>query len=259
MLIRSIKLYLRTVGFVGLLRTASAALRRSTTLITVKRPEIEHPFQLRSPSSDVATYKHIFRRREYEFDCEVEPQTILDAGANSGLASIYFANRYPNARIIAVEPEQANYELLVKNVAPYPQVIPVRAALWNRNETIELVDPGLGEWGYMTRAASDPEITAPLLQEVEGITVDQLMQRYQLSSIDLMKLNVEGAEREIFEDCGGWIDRVHAVVVKMHDRLKPGCQSSVSDGTSRFDREWVQAGSLCMSRGAHLSRGPSFS
>ncbi len=254
-MIRTVKMYLRTVGIVGLLRTASAALCRSTTLITVKRPEIDHPFQLRSPSSDVATYKHIFRRREYEFECEVEPQTILDAGANSGLASIYFANRYPNARIIAVEPEQANYDLLVKNVEPYPQVIPVRAALWNRNETIELVDPGLGEWGYMTRATSDPEITAPLLQEVEGITVDQLMERYQCTSIDLMKLNVEGAEREIFEDCGGWIDRVHAVVVKMHDRLKPGCESSVLVGAQGFDREWIQAGSLCRSRGSHLMRG----
>ena len=221
-------------------------------MITVKRADIQHPFQLRSPSSDVPTCDHIFRRREYEFESEMALKTIVDAGACTGLASIYFANRYPQARIIAIEPEQANYELLVRNVEPYPQVIPICGALWNRNEKIELVDPGLGEWGYMTRTSKDVAIEAPLFQVVEGMTVDRLMKQYELSSIDLLKLNIEGAEREIFEDCESWIGQVQSIVVKLHDRLKPGCESSVSGITSSFDREWTQSGSLCLSRGSYL-------
>lgn len=257
-MIRSLKLYLRTVGFLGTLRAGWAYLVQSKTLVTVRRREIDHPFQLRVPSSDVPTYKHIFQRREYEFENEIAPTVILDAGAHSGLASIYFANRYPQAKILAVEPEKDNFDLLVKNVAPYPQVIPIRAALWNCNETIDLVDPGLGEWGYMTRTESDDAIAGSLRHQVDGVTVDQLLKRYQLANIDLMKLNVEGAEREIFENCDAWIGQVDAVVVKLHDRMKPGCTTSFFAGARGFDKEWTQAGSVCMSRGSRLSAGASF-
>jgi len=257
-LIRILKLYLRTVGIVGTIKALWGSWTGTTFLVSIERSDVEHPFQLRVPSTDVSTCKHIFVRKEYQFEADEGLQTIVDGGACTGLASIYFANRYPQAKIIAIEPEPGNFELLVKNVEPYPNVIPVRAALWNCNETIELVDPGLGEWGYMTRSDSDGAMAASVRLQVEGVTLDQLMERLQLSRIDLMKLNVEGAEREIFANCEGWIDRVEAVVVKLHDRLKPGCTSSFFEGARGFDREWTQAGSVCMSRGSHLSRGSSF-
>ena len=65
----------------------------------------------------------------------------------SGFASIYFANKYPGAKIIAIEPEQSNFELLKDNIAPYPNIIPIQAALWHKNEEINLIDPGLGKSG----------------------------------------------------------------------------------------------------------------
>lgn len=257
-MIRTLKLYLRTVGVAGAFKALWGYWTNATFLVSIERSDVEHPFQLRVPSTDVSTYKHIFVRNEYQFEGEVEPSTIVDAGANTGLASIYFANRYPGAKIIAIEPEPGNFDLLTKNVAPYPNVIPVRAALWNCNETIELVDPGLGEWGYMTRTESDDAIAGSLRHQVDGVTVDQLLKRYQLANIDLMKLNVEGAEREIFENCDAWIGQVDVVVVKLHDRMKPGCTTSFFAGARGFDKEWTQAGSVCMSRGSRLSAGASF-
>jgi len=65
-----------------------------------------------------------------------EPDVIVDAGANIGLASICFANKYANATIIAVEPEQSNFELLEENVAPYPNIVPVQAALWYEDSEV---------------------------------------------------------------------------------------------------------------------------
>ncbi len=255
-MIRTLKLYLRTVGIVGSLKALWGYLSNSTSLVSIQRSDVAHPLQLRVPSTDVPTYKHIFVRKEYRFEGEVTPLTIVDAGANTGLASIYFANRYPGARIIAIEPEQGNFELLVKNVELYPNVIPVRAALWKSNEPIELVDPGLGDWGYMTRNRGDEsEPSQQVCHTVEAMTVDRMMDRFELENIDLLKLNIEGAEREVFEESDVWIDCVNSIVVKLHDHMKPGCESSIFRGAQGFDRQWEQSGSVCLSRANYLSEG----
>ena len=122
----------------------------SAVVLKANRKHCRHPLWLRVPSSDVRTCKKIFVDQEYDFLMDPPPVAIIDAGANIGLASIYFASKYPAARVIAIEPEQSNFELLQKNVAPYSNIIPLQAALWNTNEEINLIDPGLGKWGFMT-------------------------------------------------------------------------------------------------------------
>ena len=59
---------------------------------------------------------------------------VLDAGANIGASAIYFARRYPNARIFALEPEQENYDLLLRNTHRYHNIIPIKAALWGQGK-----------------------------------------------------------------------------------------------------------------------------
>ncbi len=90
-------------------------------------------------------YREIFIKQHYEFLVKKSPEVIIDAGANIGLASIYFANKYPKAKIIAIEPEKGNFAILKKNVSPYSNIFLIQAVLWNKNEKINLLDPGLGE------------------------------------------------------------------------------------------------------------------
>ena len=117
-------------------------------------PAVKHPVHLRVRTSDVSLYKDIILRKEYDLGLpEFSPRTIVDAGANSGMATLYYANKYPNAKIVAVEPEPSNYAALVKNVAPYPNVTPINAALWNKDGTVSLGPTGLdstpyGKWAF---------------------------------------------------------------------------------------------------------------
>ena len=74
------------------------------------------------------------------------PPVIIDAGANVGLSAVFYANRFPNARIIAIEPEPSNYEMLKRNVVPYSNVTPVQAALWKENGPLRLFDTGGREY-----------------------------------------------------------------------------------------------------------------
>jgi FkbM family methyltransferase len=158
-----------------------AKVTHSTVLFEVNKHDCRYPFRLRIPSSDIPVFKQIFIDHAYDFRVETQPEVIVDAGANIGLASIYFANRYPYAKIIAVEPEQSNYELLEDNTAPYPNIIPVQAALWNTNEEINLVDPGLGKWGYMTALKESPENPpGKPCHTVMAMTMDRIMKNFGL-------------------------------------------------------------------------------
>ena len=156
--IRNILIYLNTIGIYGFLLGVIGTLFNTRFRFKLTRRDCQSPIWLRVPSSDVLTCEQIFISEEYKVSTEILPKVIVDAGANTGLTSIYFANKFPDAKIIAIEPEQSNIEMLKLNTAPYPNIIPIQAALWHRNEEIDLVDPGLGHWGFMTAAGEDGSI-----------------------------------------------------------------------------------------------------
>jgi len=252
----SVRMYLSTVGFSGLLCAIKAKVTKSTILFKLKRLDCAYPFQLRIPSSDVLTYGQVFIDQEYDCVVATQPKTIVDAGANIGLAAIYFANKYPGAKIIAIEPEQSNFKLLKENVAPYPNIIPLQAALWNKNEEINLLDPGLGKWGFMTEMKDSSEKNMPgnICHMVAGMTIDTIMKNYNLEKIDILKIDIEGAEREVFSNTSSWIDKVDSIIIELHERMKAGCNRSFYCGSNGFDNEWEQGENVFLSRRNFLTR-----
>ena len=246
----NLKLYLRTVGLKGLLYALAGRLTGRTIPFAVFRKDCRHAFRLRIPSSDVPTYEQVFVNFDYDFDVQRQPRCIVDAGANIGLASIYFANKFPDAKIVAIEPEQSNYELLKANLAPYPQATPVQAALWHRNDETRLVDPGLGNWGFMTEGTGDPTKGAHQTRHtVKAVTVDHILRCFNLEKIDIFKIDIEGAEKEVFADTSAWIDRVDAIIIELHERYKRGCNRSFYCGSKGFAQEWVRGENVYLSRG----------
>ncbi len=226
-----------------------------TDVVQVTQDDVRFPFRLRNHSSDVPTFQQVFIKQEYDFLVETPPKVIVDAGANIGLASIYFANKYPTAKIIAVEPEQSNFQLLKSNTAPYETILPVQAALWNHNGKINLVDPGLGHWAFMTEDENTGEhALGAFRHQVKAMTVDRIIADHGLDRIDVLKIDIEGAEREVFQDTSAWIDRVDALIVELHERMKPGCNRSFLQGAKGFDNQWRQGENLYLSRGARLTR-----
>ena len=230
---------LRLLGARGVAYAAlGKALKRSFRM-RLHHPLARHPFVVRCPSSDIPTYEQIFLKQEYDFRVRRPPQVIVDAGANIGMASIYFASRFPEARIIAIEPEDSNVELLRRNTRDYPNVTVFHGALWGRDESLNVVDRKFGKWGFMTEAATDPQPTdATVTQRTRGISVPTLLEEHGIQKIDIFKIDIEGAEKELFEDSGAWIGRTNALIVELHDRMKPGCSESFAAATGGFDEAW---------------------
>src|SRR5262249_16384304 len=76
---------------------------------------IRHPVWIRLATTDVRVIRGEFFRREYGEEIAVNPRVIIDAGANIGLTAVNYANRYPSSRIIAVESERGNFDVLQRN------------------------------------------------------------------------------------------------------------------------------------------------
>jgi FkbM family methyltransferase len=154
----------------------------------------------------------IFVKRTLDFRCANDAPRILDCGANVGLASLYFKRLYPGARITAYEADPALFAMLDTNLTTnsHADVERVHAALWTATGTLTFSCEG-----------SDSGMIGSLPGAVDGrlTTVPSLRLRDILARepIDLLKLDIEGAEDAVLEDCLDVLDRVHAIVMDLHE------------------------------------------
>ena len=244
--LRRLREYRSVFGARGLSLALKARLS-TATFETFATPEsVASPVFLRLKTSDFETYIKVFVQREYELPLKKRPAVIVDAGANVGFTAVFFANLYPEARVVAVEPEASNFALLKKNVAPYKNVTAVRAALWRENGVIDLVDPGIGNYGFQTKEI--PGAGESKRDVVPSLTVDSLMAQHGIPYIDLLKVDIEGAEKEVFENASAWIDKIGVLAIELHDRFKIGCNRSFYLATRNFDREHHKGENVFMLR-----------
>lgn len=217
--------------------------------LLMRHPGIAHPLSVRLRSADLWTFDEVLVGREYDLPLPPKPRTIIDAGAHIGLASVYFANRFPDARIIALEPEPSNFDLLQRNTAPYPNIEPINAALWSTSGQLEVVDRGFGSWAFQTVPTARGGEKG--LGTVRAMTLTQVLDDRSIVSADVLKIDVEGAEKEIFEHASDWIGRVQAVVAELHDRYVPGSSRSFYRATLDFPYYSQRGENVLVSRVDH--------
>jgi len=232
-LIRKLTDYHTQFGWRGFLLGLRTRLARRPFESWVQPKGFSHPIHLRFKTTDTPTMWKIFQEGEYDFPLAAPPTFIIDAGANVGFASLFFARKYPHARIVALEPERENFGLLQRNTRPYPNVVPMRAALWKQKATLNVVDPGLGPWAFQ---ASDTAatLTGKVVDQVPAFTVDDLMQANSAAEVSLLKIDIEGGEKAVFENSSAWMPSVRAIMAELHDHITAGTSSVFSAVTQDF-------------------------
>ncbi len=153
--------------------------------------------------------------------------TILDLGSNIGLTMAHFAVLYPEARIFGVEIDAGNIELCRKNIAPWSDRCRlVHAAVWH--ETCEVSYGGARESGYAVLNGRGGREKG----RVRGVTLDGLLGQLELDLVDYVKMDIEGAEKEVLADASRWADRVRCLKVEVHpDKVQPrySIETCISD------------------------------
>ena len=89
--------------------------------------------------------------------------------------------------------------------------------------------------------------------QVPGKTVDKIIEDFGIQSVDILKVDIEGSEKEVFENSLLWIKKVNSIVIELHDFIKPGCSRSFYNGSNGFDNEWTNGVSIFISRNEYLS------
>ena len=157
-------------------------------------------------------WKDIFVDGALDFEARSPSPRILDCGANVGVASLYFKRRYPAARVTAYEADPALFAMTKANLAANGagDVDTVNAAVWTSNGRVTFRAEGSdsGMIDGLAGAVAGPAVDVPSLRLRDIIAGEE---------IDLLKLDIEGAEDSVLADCESVLHRVHAIVMDLHE------------------------------------------
>jgi len=166
------------------------------------------PFEYHHARAFYDTYKEIFEENIYQFYSTSESPIIIDCGANMGLSVLYFAEKYPNSRIIAFEPEDEIYQVLKRNAKTFDlkNVEIHNKAVWDSETVLNFfTDKGMG--GSVTNVYTN--------QNPSKVSTVKLSD-YLNTSIDLLKIDIEGAEYKVLKSCDAQLKNVNNIFVEYH-------------------------------------------
>lgn len=126
--------------------------------------------------------------------------------------------------------------------APHPVLIRLRSSdVWTFDEIG-------GAWAFWVGA---PDGAGSSANRVPAVTVQQLLADRGLERLDVLKVDIEGSEREVFSHSNEWIGQVRAVVVELHEGIAPGCGDACNLATRDFGHRWERGENLVVAREAH--------
>ena len=191
---------------------ACVRLRRMMTAepsdaVALNFSALKYPFFARPGTDDVLTAVINFVREVYgKFSPPSKPRWMIDGGAYIGDTSAYFLSRFPTLRVVALEPNSESYALAEKNLRPYGHsAILLSKGLWSVEGSVR--------FGGASTAAGYREGGV----EIVCTTIPALIEKYGIPRIDILKLDIEGAEHALFSvQPETWLKHVNLLIVEIH-------------------------------------------
>lgn len=172
---------------------------------------------------------------------------IVDAGANIGASALYFHLVHPAARILAIEPHPGNCALFRRNCDTIASVSLLEGGIASASGRMVLHDPGEGHWGYRLEGTGQQAAAAT----VPVFGAAQLLDQCEAQGLVplIVKIDIEGGERELFSRETEWLSRVPLVIIELHDWMLPrqSCSRNFLQalGRGRFDVLWRGENLFC--------------
>jgi FkbM family methyltransferase len=171
----------------------------------------------RHGTSDLDVIHQIYIQQEYAPLCNLhDVRLVVDCGANAGYSSAFFLEQFPSCRVIAVEPDSGNFDMLKRNLRAFGRrADPVRAGIWSRNVPLR-ISPGHYRDGREWTVQVQP-CEAGQAADFQGLGIASLLASSGFERISLLKMDIEGAEAIVFQGELDWLDRVDAMAIELHD------------------------------------------
>jgi FkbM family methyltransferase len=175
--------------------------------------------------SDLFVAAQIFGHKEYALDDRVVDRlnehsaelrkagrvpVIIDGGANVGYSALFFAETYPEALVVALEPDQNAFASLERNVADQPRVRSIHAALWSHAEGVRLQSTANGSWGHFVGDGDGGKLTP-------SVTLHSLFAANPEWEPLIVKLDIEGAEKIVVAASPDVFRSAACIMIEPHD------------------------------------------
>lgn len=162
---------------------------------------------------------------------------IVDCGGNTGLATRYFSENYPEAKIVCIEPDPSNLAQARRNNHS-PNIVFMESAIGSEKSRGTIVDPGLGNNGYRISCAADGA--------TEIVSINGLLEQFDATQYTpfIVKIDIEGFESELFSKNLEWIEKFPLLVIELHDWMLPrsGNANNFIRAIAPLNRDFVYHG-----------------
>jgi FkbM family methyltransferase len=174
-----------------------------------------YKFEFVDSASFVVQYLEIYKRRIYNFKTDNEKPFIIDCGANVGVGTLYFKTLYPNAEVVAFEPDKQIFRALKQNIenSGCKDILLINKGVWNTEGTIQFIHEG-ADGGNILDSQSIVSDHQKLI-EIETTSLRKYLDR----KVDFLKIDIEGAEATVFEDCDSLLKNVQQIFIEFHSAV----------------------------------------
>lgn len=187
------------------LRSIPRYHRTSTSLFDV-------PVEVNDTCTLLGDINDIIKKEIYKFSSSSDAPVIIDCGANIGISVLYFKRLYPRSRVIAYEPDPNLFEMLSTNISnfSFENVELNQRAVWVNGDGITFRSEG-GHSGRISENNNDINLIS-----VPTVRLKKILE--SIEHIDMLKMDIEGAEAEVLFDCGASLDRCTHIFIEYHSQ-----------------------------------------
>lgn len=196
---------------------------KGNILLEYKVADFYSNFYFRRSSTDYFVFCQVIKLLEYKTACDAmsgrDVKYIMDCGANAGYTTLYFKNRFPNAKIISIEPDSVNFNTLKENlfVNNFLTDYCVNGGVWSKDTFLSLNNEFRDgrEWALTLAETEDAGI-------IRVYKIATIMQMFKIPTIDILKIDIEGGEKTLFdhdESLSEFLPFVKQLVIEIHDEV----------------------------------------
>jgi FkbM family methyltransferase len=204
----------------------------------------------KAPSSDVLVFNQIFIDEEYKPVVEIFKKNfnnhsnliIIDGGCNIGLTSLYLSNYFNDSNFICIEPDAQNFESLSLNLdnKNIKKLHKIKGGLWSKNIYLKILTDfrDKREWAFRVEETSEKT-------DLPSFSINYLVKQYALEAIDILKIDIEGSEKEVFTNPNADVSFLlitKCVAIEIHDEFE--CRDEINTILTNYGFEFFSSGEL---------------
>jgi len=229
--------YRKRIEFYYFLQYYKAKYCKREKLYRMQIKNCKNPFFIRGGTSDIDIFRDFFLEQQYAVTNN-DAKSFIDAGANIGAATFLFKTRNPEAVVIAIEPEESNCKMFNMNCQVFDNVTLLKRVLYHSSDIgMNLRNEAAFKFSYRYDL-SELDIN----NEVLSISINDIVNQYNLIRIDVLKIDIEGGEKSVFEKNTEWIDAVDQIIIEIHDHYVPNSSSTLIKAISPYNFKISWAG-----------------